>query len=511
MWSVLSASVVLALLLATPGKAQGWRGGEKLSGVVLDSEERPLAGARVEIAWGTEGAQGPEPRTTDERGRFAFLNLAPGLWRTVVSADGHVRSEGSVQVGGASGDLRIVLRSLDEVAPTFAENRASVMGWLERGDSLLQQGQQAAARVEYEKALAVMPAASQPPVWRAVARSHLEERNTEDAVTALEKALLAVPDDESTRRAFVELMAALDRSAAAEAWLAELPEAAPPPPPPPPRGLRMRLDDGIVPESPQPGRAGHYRVAFDQPSPLAELDVFLERYGLDRTAVLESDPQAGHLDLSRESFEVMVPANAPVAASDEPWGLLVWVSPTASGIPRRSFTQVLAEQRVIWVGANDSGNPRPVWDRIALALAAVQNLSALYPIDPERVWVSGWSGGGRVASALAVLYPEVFHGGLFVHGCNFYREVPDPSRPGMVWPAGFEAPPWETRKPVRQRNRYVFLTAEHDFNRLQTREVERRYKGDGFRHTRYLEIPGGDHYVGLPAPWLERALDWLDR
>ena len=406
---------------------------------------------------------------------------------------------------GPPSEMRVVLRSLDEVAPTFAENRASVMGWLERGDSLLEQGQRAAARAEYEKALAVLPAAAQPAVLRAVARSHLEERDNDAAVAALERALRAVPSDEPSRRAYVELMAALDRSTDAEAWLAELAQATPPPTPPPPQGPRVRLDDGIVPDPPRAGRAGHYRVTFEQPTLLAELDVFLGRYGLDRQAVLESDPQAGSLDLSRESFEVVVPEAGAQVSSEEPWGLLVWVSPTASGVPRRSFTQVLADRRVIWVGANDSGNPRPVWDRMALALTAVHNLKKLYAIDPERVWVSGWSGGGRVASALAVLYPEAFHGGLFVHGCNFYREVPDPSRPGMVWPAGFNPPPWETRKLVRKRNRYVFLTAEHDFNRLQTREVERLYRDDGFRHTRFLEIPGGDHYSGLPANWLDRS------
>jgi poly(3-hydroxybutyrate) depolymerase len=40
----------------------------------------------------------------------------------------------------------------------------------------------------------------------------------------------------------------------------------------------------------------------------------------------------------------------------------------------------------------------------------------LYSIDEQRVYASGYSGGGRITSGLALLYPEVFGGGFSVYG-----------------------------------------------------------------------------------------------
>lgn len=502
---------MVVLVLAGAAEAQPWRGATKLRGVVLDAEEKPIEGAKVELTRDPEG-DGPAPVLTNAHGRFTIPNLAQGPWRVVITAEGQVRSEGIAPLGavGFEQPMRVVMRPLSEVSPSFAENRSSIMGWLQRGDSLLEQGHPEAARAEYEKALGAMPVQTHPPVLRAVARSHLEERHYDLAVAVLEEALALVPTDETSRRHYRELMTALGRQEAAEAHLRALDEAPPPPPPPappPPQGIALRLDDGIPADPPRAGRGGAYRVAFEERSPLGDLDVFLARYGLDREAVLADDPQATHYDLANESFEVMAPE---VFEGDEPWGLFVWVSPTPRGIARQSFAEVLARHRVLWVGANNAGNPRPAWDRMALALDAAHNMTQLYSIDPDRVWVGGYSGGGRVASALAVLYPEVFRGGLFVHGCNYYRDVSVPSKPGMIWPAGFEPPDRETFKLVRRRNRYVFLTGEHDFNRAQTRELERHYRDDGFRHTTYVEIPNAHHYSGLPADYFDRALDFFD-
>jgi pimeloyl-ACP methyl ester carboxylesterase len=73
------------------------------------------------------------------------------------------------------------------------------------------------------------------------------------------------------------------------------------------------------------------------------------------------------------------------------------------------------------------------------------------------VYVSGFSGGGRVASMVAPEYPQVFKGAIFICGVN----------------------DWGNRKPADletvQSNRYVFLTGRKDFNRSETRSVHRSY------------------------------------
>ena len=69
-----------------------------------------------------------------------------------------------------------------------------------------------------------------------------------------------------------------------------------------------------------------------------------------------------------------------------------------------------------------------------------------YAIDESRIYVAGFSGGGKVASMLAVIYPEVFDGAIPMGGTGFYRHVPIPDKKNMLWPATFHQPP--TKMPI---------------------------------------------------------------
>lgn len=171
---------------------------------------------------------------------------------------------------------------------------------------------------------------------------------------------------------------------------------------------------------------------------------------------------------------------------------------------------MLERRRTIWVGADGAGNPRALWDRWGLALDAAHHLPRLYPIDPRRVYAAGYSGGGRVASALATLYPEAFAGAFCWFGVDHFHELPLPGRPGSRWPARFPRPPRAALKQVREQSRFVLLTGEHDFNRPQTRAAYDHLRKDGFRHLTLIEVPGANHYHGVRPEWLERGLAALD-
>ena len=261
-------------------------------------------------------------------------------------------------------------------------------------------------------------------------------------------------------------------------------------------------------DAPRPGRSGAYKVAFAERAPWSALGEVLRRAGLARETVLAVDSRALAYDLAGESFEVRVPEGEP---PERGWGVLVWVSPTAFGGARRPDLQALLDRhRLVWAGADGAGNERPRWDRWGLALDAVWNLQRLYPVDPDRVFVAGYSGGGRVASALTMLYPDVFRGGLMVMGTDWYRDLSVPDRPGTHWPAPFARPPRDLLRLARERTRWVLLTGERDFNRLQTRAVDAELRQDGFRSVTFLEVPGMSHLDPIPLDWLRRALAALD-
>jgi tetratricopeptide (TPR) repeat protein len=499
---------------------------------VLDDDGTPLAGAQVRVAPVETMGVDPEPRAlaagggpeavvTGEDGEWSFARLAPGAWWISVKAEGFRPAQGWLQVPAEGPGERTVIRlvDLDVVSPRFAEGnpRASVRGWLESGDALLEQGRAAEARAEYRKALetaGVLDAAQRAQVLQTLARTHFLDGDPDSAVRALKAALVLAPESERARRLLTILLE--DRGLGEEAgrFLARLESE--------PDALAEELDDLLGPEEdraqfelpdrptlePEAGRTGRYRVAFTGRSPLSGVGEFVERYGADRAALRSADPSDGAYDLTEETFEVLAPESY---RPGEGWGLLVWVSPGSYGGTERPETlRLLEEHRLLWIGANRSGNTRFTWDRIGLALDAAHNMTALYDLSPDRVYVAGYSGGGRITSALAMLYPEVFRGGLSVFGCNFYRQVPIPHRPGTHWPAMFREPPRRTLQAIRTGSRFVLYTGERDFNRAQTRATFEAMREAGFEHVHYLEVPGADHYSGLDPEWIGRALDLLD-
>jgi tetratricopeptide (TPR) repeat protein len=509
------APLALALVAMNGAGAQEGATGNRMAGVVTGPDDKPVAGAQVRVAAPEGERLGPLATRTDERGRWTVQGLAPGRWEIVIEAPGFYTTEGTVDVpaAGPAPAVEVELRSLDEETPGFYEGSPSTLrGWLERGNNLLAQGRSTEARVEYEKALRILPAAERPPILQAIARTHFLEGETDQALEALTMALRIEPDSEELRRLFAALLVTDDRAGETDRLLAEIEAAGPPaneaaaPSTPRPQRQPSPLLE------PQPGRAGSYRTAFAERSPLSGIDVYLERYGYSRDDIGGVDPAVGEYEISAESFEVVVPATENgEPAEGGPLGLFVWISPTPwGGFSREDTAEVLARHRLIWVGANRSGNERAAWYRVAFALDAVHNMSALYDIDPRRIWIGGYSGGGRLASSMAILYPEVFRGGLFAYGCDYFRRLAVPYKPGAWWPPKFPEPDRGRLREVKAESRLVFLTGNRDFNRAQTKATWRQAREDGFRNAVYLEIPGANHYAGINGTWLERAFTALE-
>jgi tetratricopeptide (TPR) repeat protein len=415
-----------------------------------------------------------------------------------------------VPEGGSPDPVEVEMRSIDEATPlAWEESRTTIVRWLELGNALLQQGRPAAARAEYEKALAALPAAERPPVLEAIARTHFVEGNGDEAVASLRRALALAPHDPDLRELFRLLLTQLDRAAEAEEVLAaaaagalvvEEQAVAEEEPEWPPEVRRWIDAEAVALEA---GLVGRAKVRLEGPSPLGALDVFWSRSGFspaDFPAARVHDPAA-------ESYQLYVPAQPPAAG----YGLLVWVSPTEfGGFSQPAMAELLERSGLIWVGADGAGNARPAWQRWGVSLDAAEAIGRHYKLDRRRIYVAGYSGGGRTASSLATLYPEVFRGAFSWFGVNHFHAVPVPDKPGAHWPADFPEPPAERLAEVRDSGRFVLLTGARDFNRSQTKATWRHLNGDGFAHLTYIEIPGADHYFGVPAEWMEKGIAALD-
>ncbi len=171
------------------------------------------------------------------------------------------------------------------------------------------------------------------------------------------------------------------------------------------------------------------------------------------------------------TWSVYLPDNE----SGEPPGVFVYVSPRNRGQIETGWRSVMDNFNLIWIGANNSGNRMPVDRRMLYAIMALKALDRDYVIASNRITVSGFSGGGRVASKLASQFPEVFTGAVYICGVDFWSDELDIRVDRLV------------------QNRFVFVTGTRDFNLVDTKSAYQHYLDAGAQHSKLMVIPGMAH------------------
>ena len=242
---------------------------------------------------------------------------------------------------------------------------------------------------------------------------------------------------------------------------------------------------------------GSSALVFEETSPASSDPELKRRFGAT------NDPPA--FDLSKEKFRVIIPSTY---RPDAAWGLFVWIDASPQPLISRDWEAILASKKLLFVAAHDTGNTRNLFDRCRLAIDAVYNMKKRFRIDPDRVYVSGHSGGGRVASTLGIAYADVFAGSFPIVGVNFYKPIPT-GEPNQSWFPNYRPDP-KILEAAKAKNRYVLLTGEKDFNLENTLRVFRDgFKAAGFRHVLYLEVPGMGH-ARPSGEWFARGIEFLD-
>jgi len=162
------------------------------------------------------------------------------------------------------------------------------------------------------------------------------------------------------------------------------------------------------------------------------------------------------IDLKDERFRIYVPRTAPAAG----YGVLVFIPPWDDDHIPAGWPEVLDSRGVIFVSGGKTGNDAsPLGRREPLALLAAYNVIRRYKVDPRRVYVSGFSGGSRVASRLVVGYPDLFTGAFLDAGA-------DP-----LGQPGFPLPPRDLFAWFRTESRIAYLTGAQDEFHLQQQDA----------------------------------------
>jgi pimeloyl-ACP methyl ester carboxylesterase len=203
------------------------------------------------------------------------------------------------------------------------------------------------------------------------------------------------------------------------------------------------------------------------------------------------------IDLSQERFSLYVPGGPRPKGG---YGLLVFVSPAAQVLKPRRWRPPLDRHGLIFVSAARSGNEASILERrLPLALLAYENVRALYPLDADRVYVGGLSGGSRVAQIAALAYPDVFRGLLLNAGSE-----PIGGEHGMY------LPPAELFRRFQQ-TRVVYVTGENDTGNLEDDQLSQASLKDWCVFDVEVQIARRLGHEALDPTSLDYALDALDR
>lgn len=189
------------------------------------------------------------------------------------------------------------------------------------------------------------------------------------------------------------------------------------------------------------------------------------------------------------TWEIDVPENYDPA---NPPGVMVYVSPqNIINIPD-GWLEITRNKNLIFIGARESGNKVLVKKRIVMSVLALPLIQSKYNINTSRIYISGFSGGGRVASMVSTRFPHIFDGALYNCGVNFWEEVSD-----------------DQLKLIKKHN-YVFLTGTEDFNLQDTKSVYAKYKKAGVENIKLMVIPKMRHSNPNKSRF-NKALDFLDK
>jgi hypothetical protein len=245
-----------------------------------------------------------------------------------------------------------------------------------------------------------------------------------------------------------------------------------------------------------PHKPGTYTVRFSESAVQSGADEVKWR--------LHSVEDPGSFDIAKEQFQLVIPESY---RADEPWGLFIWVSANDAASLPADWLSVLASHKLLFVGALHAGNPRNIFDRVRMAVDANVAMRKQFRIDGRRVYVSGFSGGARVASMLGVAFADLFTGAIPFMAVNFYTELPLPD--GKTLGVSF-IPDDDVLEIAKKKCRYVLVTGEKDFNRTEVHSAdENGFRKEGFTSVRCLEVPGVGHAMP-PAKWLQQGLEFLD-
>lgn len=180
----------------------------------------------------------------------------------------------------------------------------------------------------------------------------------------------------------------------------------------------------------------------------------------------------------------------PIRA-DQPMPLVIFISYRSTPMGFERIGNFCIRNRIIFVEPWKVGNSVPVEERIRITLDCLGDVRRRLPIDPDRTYIAGYSGGASVAQMIARALPEYF-GGVLTANTSY----------------GPPTEPWALDR-ARNRLSYAMIVGENEAAGYEMSKVQLPiFRGMGIP-TQCDVRPRAGH-VAPPASNFIAALKWLE-
>ncbi len=282
----------------------------------------------------------------------------------------------------------------------------------------------------------------------------------------------------------------------------------------------------VVKEAPPAPKTGEFEI-IEEGIQVTRLLVVLNRYGHPGNAatvqeynrLVEEDKRIAKLkakapkkDEPQEEKKKSTPWTIYVPKDYDPaipFGVIAFVNSGENAAVIQEYKPVLDKHRLIWISAGNSGNDAANHWRMAAALEGIRRLREKmgYNIDPDRIYVSGTSGGARIASNVSMLFSDVVSGGIYFAGINIYRDAT--AQPGnLIFNNEMPGMTPAMLAQAKQR-RHVLIFGDKDNVAGYVPMLANIWGNDGFKYFHYFKIPDLAHTMPA-AEVFEKAVLAVD-
>ena len=167
----------------------------------------------------------------------------------------------------------------------------------------------------------------------------------------------------------------------------------------------------------------------------------------------------------------------------KPWPIIYFFDPGGRGRrPVELYKDLAREIRIRHGGVEQF--PKLLTDQSQSVNAIWQDTHRRFAIDSHLTYVSGFSGGARVAGLMALSCPQCQIAGVIAHGAGY------PSNRGEA----------------KDKLLYFFAVGDQDFNWSEVMTVRREREDNGLPYR--VRVFSGTHQWA-PAPVMEDAIEWM--